>query len=752
MDEWKPLDELVKFEKNIMDCLKLSIKPVKKGIYKLNPMQVGFIEKGLLDKDKVLAVAPTSSGKTFLAHLKIAREIKNDQGGFIYVVPFNQLKAEKRDEFKNWEKIDVKTGDLNQYQNEEVDIAVCTYHTFDNFLRTKENFRIPHILILDEIDVLGDDFFGPILEATLARLKRNEEIKKILAISATVANMENLANWLNCEIYVKPSFRPVKLYKDVIRDRRGISPRLILDLLKRDARTKDNPILVVRFNKRWVRALAKNVAEELPIIQNDVTSFFKNIEMDSLLYDLEMCLKRGVGFHHADLPDKIKKKVVNALNNNEISVLVSTSTLARGVNLSIRTVIIEHITGYRNIKQSLYEQISGRAGRFQRQNEGYSFLVAKTKSMEEILREKYIEGELESLQSAFIQNDVIKPDPFAIQVLIELSIKPQTISDLLTLFKNYYFAQDIANIDEYLLNALENAIDLLNTINLIQIGMRKIISLNDYGNFYMDYIHANITLPEFFHIMNTFEKIQQNKEDYLLEEDNKYLFPKMIRQFVSLLSENMQVTYEKPRNSTLKKEAKKHVEEFILRLCGEVVDGKDKSERTFACFMEYIQGRSIKSITEHYNAYTPSIRSRVSVKISTFFNILKGLIDKFHKLGDINTKRKWISILDLFSYGCRRGTPFECVPLLQGTKGRGNIGRESSLKFVKSAARGNPQNIDYNLLNTIKDLEYLEGVGPTRKDIINKNKEDILKIETRIKKLLKSLGIPYNFQRLKNVP
>lgn len=458
-----------------------------------------------------------------------------------------------------------------------------------------------------------------------------------------------------------------------------------------------------------------------------------------------------IGFHHADLPNKIKKKIVDALNKNRISVVVSTTTLARGVNLSIRTVVIEVKTQTGYIKQSLFEQISGRAGRFKKQNKGFSFIIAGNETEKRSLTQKYIEGQLEPIELAYFIGDQINLEPFTYQVLIELSIRPQEIEELIELFSNYYFAIGISDIKSHLSTALNRALETLKNVELIQKGMKNVISLTKCGYFFMEYLFLRFKFNEFYQIIHIFRKIKNNEKDFSLSPKNRFFFPKLIRQVTSFLENDIYVT-NVTNIGAHKEKAKKNVEDYVLKNCNEKVNGNDRRERTFVCFMEFIDGRSLKSIESDYNASMPSIRSRIADKMSKIFIILKGLVNKFLEFTPIENKRKWEYILEAYKERSINGVPFECLPIIQATKGKGNIARENSLRIIKSIARDSPEATDYGFLKNIKDFKFIDGVGPGRDKVIKEKLDDILKLQERLIKELEYIGIKFNFQNTKNRP
>ena len=181
----------------------------------LTPVQEKAVKAGLLENKSLLVCAPTASGKTLIATMAMIQAL--DKGKAIYLVPLKALANEKYQEyqqlFKNTRyqvvqstsEMDSESGYLAKY-----DVLILTTEKLDSLLR----HRIPWIqevktVIIDEIHLLNDPSRGPTLEIIITLLKQLIN-PQLIALSATIGNPRQLAEWLPAEL-VQDDWRPVKL-------------------------------------------------------------------------------------------------------------------------------------------------------------------------------------------------------------------------------------------------------------------------------------------------------------------------------------------------------------------------------------------------------------------------------------------------------------------------------------------------------------------------------------------------------------
>ncbi len=192
---------------------------LKKDIKELRPSQSKAIKAGLFQNKNLLVCTPTASGKTLIAELALTNNIK--KGKAIYIVPLKALANEKFKDFKkrydHLFNIALSIGNLDSADPhlENYDLIICTAEKLDSLIR----HHCPWLndvktVIVDEVHLLNDIGRGPTLEILLTILKKILPDAQIIALSATIGNPKELAEWLDAELIID-NWRPVKLKKGV---------------------------------------------------------------------------------------------------------------------------------------------------------------------------------------------------------------------------------------------------------------------------------------------------------------------------------------------------------------------------------------------------------------------------------------------------------------------------------------------------------------------------------------------------------
>ena len=195
-----------------------------KEVSRLRPAQEKSIKKGLLQGKNLLVCTPTASGKTLIAELAALKSIIEGKGKAIYIVPLKALASEKYKDFKrkygNIVKIALSIGDIDSSDPflADYDLIIVTSEKMDSLLRHHAPW-ITNIatVVVDEIHLLNDTERGPTLEILLTILKQLLKNVQIIALSATIGNAEELAEWLQADLVVD-DWRPVKLHKGIYFD------------------------------------------------------------------------------------------------------------------------------------------------------------------------------------------------------------------------------------------------------------------------------------------------------------------------------------------------------------------------------------------------------------------------------------------------------------------------------------------------------------------------------------------------------
>lgn len=201
-------------------------RAISANISELRPAQAKAVKAGLLEGKNLLVCTPTASGKTLIAELAALCAILNGKGKAVYIVPLKALASEKYKDFKqrygSLIKIAISTGDLDSSDNylADYDLLFMTSEKMDSLLRHHSPWiKSVKVVIIDEVHLLNDPSRGPTLEILITILKQLLPGMQLIALSATIGNAEELAEWLAASLVVD-AWRPVKLHQGIFLDNR----------------------------------------------------------------------------------------------------------------------------------------------------------------------------------------------------------------------------------------------------------------------------------------------------------------------------------------------------------------------------------------------------------------------------------------------------------------------------------------------------------------------------------------------------
>ncbi|NYT08718.1 MAG: DEAD/DEAH box helicase, partial [Methanosarcinales archaeon] len=404
------------------------------GYNELYPPQAQAVERGLLEGKNMLLALATASGKTFLAELAMLKAALQSKRS-LYIVPLRALAAEKFDSFQRFKdlgvSVGISTGDFDK-KDERLgrnQIIIATSEKADSLMRNGASWiRDLAVLVIDEIHLLNDVGRGPTLEMTITKLRRSNSGLQIIGLSATVANSRELADWLDAEL-VSSDWRPIALKEGVIckgrlvfsdeeraleakkDEKKDESIALVRDTLSQDAQ-----ILIFENSRKNAEAAAIKLSNLIPPDPKAETlseSILATGESETC-HRLASCVSRGIAFHHAGLLPDQRRLVEQGFRENRIKVIASTPTLAAGLNLPARRVLIksyrryEYGSGMVPIPVIEYRQMAGRAGRPGLDPYGESFLMAKDDSEMRNLKEHYIDGSPEEIWSKLASESALR--------------------------------------------------------------------------------------------------------------------------------------------------------------------------------------------------------------------------------------------------------------------------------------------------------------------------------------------------------
>ncbi|MCI4359338.1 MAG: DEAD/DEAH box helicase [Thermoplasmata archaeon] len=436
------------------------------GIRTLYPPQVEALGP-VLRGESVLLACPTASGKSLVAYLALVRAALAHQTG-LYLVPLRALAQEKFEELVQFESLGLKVGvsmgdfDVSAHTLERLDILVATSEKADGLLR-KGSAWLDRLgcVVADEVHLMRDPERGPTLEVCLTRLRLLRPNLQVVALSATVGNSEELAAWLKAR-HVASEFRPIPLKSGVYFDGRitftDLSTRPIgppgepLPRLVRTVLEDGGQALVFvntrRSSEQTAQALAPTVratltpegrtaareaAEALGALGEEETEGIRR---------LSALLPNGIGFHNASLTNSERRVVERAFRDRVVRVLVATPTLAAGINLPARRVIVRDTTRYDDrlgmqapIPALEVQQMCGRAGRPGLDPAGEAVLLARSEEEVESHLDDYLSAPPEAVRSQLAAEPALRMHLLALVA----SGAVRSSSDLQRFFESTFF-------------------------------------------------------------------------------------------------------------------------------------------------------------------------------------------------------------------------------------------------------------------------------------------------------------------------
>ncbi len=416
------------------------------GIKELFPPQQEAINAGALEGNNLVLASPTASGKTLVAELCALKHVLERGGKVLYLAPLRALANEKFEEFKKYQRIKkgdgrrvsvgISTGDYDSSDPwmGKYDIIVTTNEKADSLLRHRARWVSDvSLIIADEVHLLNEPERGPTLEVVLARLIQVNPDIQILALSATIKNAEELAEWLKA-ISITTDWRPVTLREAVLLHNEilfkdggaekieKVSTNPTINLAMHTVKSGGQALAFAGTRRNSV-SLAKKMAtnikpflstpmkRSLAQIAESILTAGERTRISEQLYEL---VNSGVAFHHAGLGGGHRKIIEDAFREGKIKILTATPTLAFGVNLPARVVIINEYRryepgyGYYPIPVLEYKQMAGRAGRPCYDKVGDSILVAKSEDERDYLMESYILADTERIWSKLAVERILR--------------------------------------------------------------------------------------------------------------------------------------------------------------------------------------------------------------------------------------------------------------------------------------------------------------------------------------------------------
>ncbi len=320
----------------------------------LNPAQAEALPHVFGHEENLLVVAPTGAGKTVIGMAAALRTVVQQGRKSAWLVPQRSLT--------------IHDADLWIATTEKFE-AICRASAF------REALAEVGSLVVDEIHMLGDPARGPVLEALLARVRDGGTPARIVGLSATIANAGQIAGWLRARL-LRVTWRPSRLtwqlpaipanpdfaVTEAARTR-------LASAITAEVTQDGGSVLIFCGSKRNVRRTALVIAASRGA---DVSG----VRPDNLARLQQVCRQARIRLHYQGW--EYRQEAEQAFRSREADVLVATSTVAAGVNLPARAVVVQDtLAGLEDLDVGTVQQMFGRAGRIGAgEDQGWALAVA----------------------------------------------------------------------------------------------------------------------------------------------------------------------------------------------------------------------------------------------------------------------------------------------------------------------------------------------------------------------------------------
>lgn len=405
------------------------------GFSEYTEVQELAIKAGLCQGKSLVICSPTSSGKTTIAEIAAINGAL-DGVKTAYLVTHRALAEEKYLTFKanydnednQWFPIAIATGEHTE-GDWNSGILVATYEKYLSILSSSDAYSASQkIIIADEFQIISDSSRGPDVEILLSIFKQQEP-EQIITLSATAPNIEELANWLDCEC-INSVKRDVPLIQKIIfrehcyfnkygddeifeDDNSPFVSNNTSSIVQELLNDELGPILIFTMTKRRAIQLAEQFASTQQqetksyVVGEQLTLFSEPTITSNILIQIS---ERKVAFHSTDLSFTEREIIERAIKDKKLDVIFATPTLAAGVNFPIKTVVFDSFSRpWINswISKSEFINMSGRAGRLGIDEEGTAIIIANNE-VEFAKAKDYLSPILDPIESKLFTRSVRK--------------------------------------------------------------------------------------------------------------------------------------------------------------------------------------------------------------------------------------------------------------------------------------------------------------------------------------------------------
>ena len=569
------------------------------------------------------------------------------------------------------------------------------FESFDALTRFSwDTLRDIDTLIIDEFHMIGEYTRGPTLEAAITRAKIINPSMRIIALSATLRNIEEIEGWLEGKC-VEHDYRPVPLNKEVLdgemfntKNKNDVIVKIVEKAMQDDSQALSF-VSTRRFTESLATYVAKKINKKLSKSQKqnfkEVSDKLLEVPKNKGSLPTTTCVKlaeaaeKGVAFHHAGLFNEQKEIIEEEFRKGNILMISATPSLMYGVNLPSKSVAIRDTTrwtsnGPQPIPVFDYEQMSGRAGRPQYDDVGYSYLIAKTADEAINLEDYYINGEIELTNSKLIDNKDAVYKQIIAQIASTLS---KDLDELVDFFEKTLYGYQMSNNPSMSLFAsdslkweLENGLQFLLQNGIIR-ATPEGLKTTEFGNLIAksNYtVETAVKIKEYITSMDTFN----------------------IPEFIYALAETPDlplITFKGKKNKDPVREKMSEVGLFAVDI--------GNPEATTVSLIEWINERNEFEIENKYSVYSASTR-RTAYEASRLIRFAKNTSEV---LGDYSNLKDYDYLSARLYYGVKE----DIIPLVVGVK---RLGRKRARNIVEIFG------LDLKSVSE-KELQKIDGIGET---------------------------------------
>jgi len=439
------------------------------GISKLYPPQTKALPHVMEGKNVVIS-APTAGGKSFVAYYGAVKNVLHGRKS-LFIVPLRAIAHEKYEELNMFRelglRVGISTGELGDSGGRlgRYDIIVVTSEKADSIFRHSPSWiNDIGFVAVDEVHLLNDASRGPTLEVIMAKLLHMADVQ-VVALSATIKNVLEISEWIGAEPVIS-SWRPVPLKQGVLFgkaiyydngevepiDKAGISGVIENSLMK-------GQVLVFVNSRKNAQSSAFNFASITEkFLEEDEREELKEMaerlvqeDNNMITRKLASCIRHGVAFHHAGMSSIARREVEKKFKEGTIKLIAATPTLAAGINLPARRVIIKSVWRYSSLDGYMVtlpvmeiKQMMGRAGRPGYDEVGEAILIARNEMDKDRLMEEYIYSEPEPVYSKLASEAALR-----MHILALISTEfATTWEEVIKFMKKTFYAHQLGMVPE----------------------------------------------------------------------------------------------------------------------------------------------------------------------------------------------------------------------------------------------------------------------------------------------------------------